>query len=110
MCELGAQPSNMKAVLGPCIGPENYEVGEDFESEFLDIDETYGRFFHVPAGGKTHFDLPSFILSRLEVMDVAANWLGRCTYEHESEYFSYRRNTHQGVSGYGRNLSAIMLS
>lgn len=109
MCELGATPENMTAALGPCIGPTNYEVGDEFQTEFTEIDETYARFFHVPDGKKVHFDLPGFILSRLAVMGVRAEWTGQCTYAEKDDYFSYRRNTHAGISGYGRNLSAIVL-
>jgi YfiH family protein len=109
MCELGASPDNISAVLGPCIGPENYEVGDAFKSEFCEIDEDYERFFHVPEGKKTHFNLPAFILSRLNVMGVRSEWTGQCTYSHKEDYFSYRRNTHAGISDYGRNLSAILL-
>ncbi|MEP3654710.1 MAG: peptidoglycan editing factor PgeF [Litorimonas sp.] len=109
MCELGASPDNISAVLGPCIGPENYEVGDAFKSEFCEIDEDYERFFHVPEGKKTHFHLPAFILSRLSVMGVRSEWTGQCTYSHKEDYFSYRRNTHAGISDYGRNLSAILM-
>ena len=109
MCELGASPSNISAALGPCIGPENYEVGEAFKTEFCDIDADYARFFHLPEGKKTHFDLPAFILSRLAIMNVNAEWTGHCTYALEDSYFSYRRNTHRKIKGYGRNLSAIVL-
>ena len=109
MCELGAAPENMTAVLGPCIGPRNYEVGEEFKAEFTEIDGDYARFFHVPEGKKAHFDLPAFILSRLSVMNVRAEWTGQCTYADADAYFSYRRNTHAGISDYGRNLSAIVL-
>jgi len=109
MCELGATPDNIAAVLGPCIGPDNYEVGEGFKAEFCEIDSAYATFFHVPKGKKAHFDLPAFILSRLAVMGIQAKWTGHCTYAHPEEYFSYRRNTHQDIQGYGRNLSAIVL-
>ncbi len=109
MCELGASPENMTAVLGPCIGPNNYEVGDAFKAEFCDIDDDYARFFHVPDGKKAHFDLPAFILSRLNVMGVRAEWTGQCTYAGKDAYFSYRRNTHAQISDYGRNLSAIVL-
>ena len=109
MCELGATPDNITAVLGPCIGPDNYEVGEEFKAEFCEIDSNYASFFHVPEGKKAHFNLPGFILSRLAIMDIQAEWTGHCTYAHPEEYFSYRRNTHKGINGYGRNLSAILL-
>lgn len=110
MCELGASPADITATLGPCIGPEKYEVGEEFRTEFLEMDADYARFFNTTEGGKPHFDLPAFILSRLEVMDVRGNWVGGCTYSQSERYFSYRRNTHEGIAGYGRNLSAIMLA
>ena len=109
MCELGATPETMTAALGPCIGPENYEVGDDFKTEFCAIDADYARFFHVPDGKKAHFNLPAFILSRLAVMGVQSEWTGHCTYAEKDDYFSYRRNTHAGKIGYGRNLSAIVL-
>ncbi len=109
MCELGATPDNMTAVLGPCIGPENYEVGDEFKAEFCEIDEDYARFFHKPERRKTHFDLPAFILSRLAVMGVRSEWTGQCTYAQSEDYFSYRRNSHAGITDYGRNLSAIVL-
>ncbi len=109
MCELGATPETMTAALGPCIGPENYEVGEDFKTEFCNIDADYARFFHVRDEKKAHFDLPGFILSRLAVMGVQSEWTGHCTYAEKDDYFSYRRNTHAGKIGYGRNLSAIVL-
>lgn len=110
MCELGASPADINAALGPCIGPEKYEVGEEFRTEFLEMDEDYDRFFKTPKDGNPHFDLPTFILSRLDVMGVRGNWLGGCTYSQPEQYFSYRRNTHQEIEGYGRNLSAIMLA
>lgn len=109
MCELGATPKNITAVLGPCIGPENYEVGEAFKSEFCEVDEDYARFFHTPTHKKAHFDLPAFILSRLAVMNIRADWTGQCTYAEADDYFSYRRNTHAKIRDYGRNLSAIVL-
>lgn len=110
MCELGASPADISAVLGPCIGPNSYEVGETFKSEFTEIDEDYARFFHIPDDKKAHFDLPAFILSRLNASGVGqAAWTGQDTYALPEDYFSYRYNTHAGVSGYGRNLSAILL-
>ena len=35
MEQLGADRSRITAVLGPCIGPEAYEVGPEFEATFL---------------------------------------------------------------------------
>ncbi len=109
MCEVGATPADITAILGPCIGPKNYEVGEEFRAEFLEMNEDYEQFFHTPSGAKAHFDLPAFILSRLDVMGVSATWTKHCTYTEADTYFSYRRNTHENITGYGRNLSAVVM-
>ena len=110
MCELGASPARVQAVLGPCIGPDSYEVGEAFRAEFEAVDPAYGAFFHPGPTGTPHFDLPAFVLSRLAACGVDGRWTGQDTYALEADFFSYRRNTHQGLVGYGRNLSAVMLS
>lgn len=111
MCEVGADTSHIKAVLGPCISPQNYEVGEDFKAEFIEMEESYERFFKNSENGVPHFDLPAFILSRLKASGIEkCEWTGECTYADEKGYFSYRRNTHQGLKGYGRNISVIILT
>ncbi|WP_409433610.1 peptidoglycan editing factor PgeF [Litorimonas sp. RW-G-Af-16] len=110
MCEAGASPANIHAVLGPCISQPNYEVGDTFKAEFLDMSDDFTIFFRDNAKGIPHFDLPAFILSRLTACGLQhVAWTGACTYAEPERYFSYRRNTHVGIEGYGRNLSTIML-
>jgi YfiH family protein len=110
LCEAGATPANISAVLGACISQPNYEVGNAFKSDFMEIDETFERFFKDSEKDIPHFDLPGFILSRLKASGVTkCSWTGECTYGNPDLYFSYRRNTHEGVEGYGRNLSVIIL-
>lgn len=109
MCEVGASPQNISAILGPCISQPNYEVGDAFKTTFLEVDADYARYFAPGPSGIPHFDLPGFILSRLEACGInQRSWSGHCTYADEAQFFSYRRNTHQGLQGYGRNISAIM--
>ncbi len=108
-CELGASPSDTTAVLGPTISQLNYEVGEAWKAERLD-EGMDARFFADGPSGTPHFDLPAFILSRLEACGVFGAWTGDCTYAEPERYHSYRRNTHSGETRYGRNISAIMLS
>ena len=110
MEDLGAKRESICAVLGPCISQENYEVGDEFRDNVLAHNEADDRFFELGPAGKPHFDLKGYILARLRAQGlsrIAA--LGDCTYGQPDEYFSYRYNTHQGVSGYGRNISVIIL-
>jgi copper oxidase (laccase) domain-containing protein len=111
MMRLGAKPSRIRAALGPCIGPEAYEVGPEFEARFVDVDPDYRRFFRRPsAERRPNFDLPGFVLERLARagLDTIENCT-TCTYGDEQRLFSYRRATHRAEPDYGRQVSAIVL-
>jgi len=115
MESLGSKRANITAVLGPCISQPNYEVGHDFRDSFVAENEAYDRFFELgpmkdDGERKPHFDLKRFILARLRDEGVTRiDAIPDCTYGLPDQYFSYRYNTHQGVNGYGRNISTIML-
>ncbi|HEY2706723.1 MAG TPA: peptidoglycan editing factor PgeF [Caulobacteraceae bacterium] len=111
MISLGADRARMTAAVGPCIGPRSYEVGLEFEAEFLAAATANARFF---APGVTPekrlFDLPAYVLSRLAAAGVPrAEWIGRDTLTDETLFFSNRRAVHRGEPDYGRLLSAITL-
>lgn len=112
MEELGASRKGIVAVLGPTISAAAYEVGLEFVARFEQADARNGRFFSPSAReGHSMFDLPAYIVSRLEAARVgSASSLGLCTYADESRFYSYRRTTHRGEADYGRLLSAIMLT
>jgi len=113
---IGASRGNIRAVLGPCISQDNYEVGHDFRDSFVAEDESYDRFFRLGSrlnskSDKPHFDLKRFILAQLRKEDVERiDHFSDCTYGQPEEYFSHRYNTHKGVADYGRNISAIILT
>lgn len=107
MQALGAQ--RIRAVIGPTISQQAYEVGDDFMDEFLAEDPDYDRFFSGGPNGRPMFDLPGFGLMRLRDVGVEAEWSRHCTYSDPSRFFSYRRATHEGQADYGRLISAIAL-
>jgi polyphenol oxidase len=112
MVDLGADRTRIVAVLGPTIGPDAYEVGPEFVARFRDADGSYFAYFR-PSERQDHayFDLPAFIVARLERAGIAAaRSLGLCTYSDEARFFSYRRTTHRSEADYGRLLSAICLA
>jgi hypothetical protein len=111
MAALGADPARMVAAVGPCIGPDSYEVGLDFLETFLAADRANAGFFRPGARPeKRLFDLPAFVLSRLAAAGVGeAEWIGRDTLAEEDWFFSNRRAVHRGEGDYGRLASAIML-
>lgn len=112
MERIGARRGRIRAALGPCIGPQSYEVGSDFMANFTAVDPTYDKFFERPSPeARPFFDLPGFVLSRLAALglDTVENCTV-CTYANESRLYSYRRTTHRKEGDYGRQISAIVLA
>jgi copper oxidase (laccase) domain-containing protein len=86
-------------------------VGDEFQAVFLARDPANARFFLRPQpGARAYFDLPAFIIGRLERAGLGSvESLTRCTYRDATRLFSYRRATHRGEPDYGRQISAIVL-
>lgn len=109
MTALGADRARIRAVIGPTISQRAYEVGPEFMEEFVAEDEENERFFAGGAGDRVHFDLPSYLLSRLRAAGVSATWTGHCTFSDPARFFSYRRSRKAGEPDYGRLVAAIAL-
>jgi len=111
MAALGARPERLQVAIGPCIGPDSYEVGPEFPAPFLAADAANRRFFR-PASRASHFlfDLPGYVGARLAGLGVAGiAALGRDSLAESADFFSYRRATLDGHGSYGRGLSLIAL-
>jgi YfiH family protein len=111
MQALGAEPRRMVAVVGPCIAQASYEVGADFQERFDHHDPGGARFFAPGATpDKRLFDLPGFVLWRLETAGVGqAAWTGHDTCVDEAQFFSNRRAHLNGEPDFGRLMSGISL-
>ena len=110
MERLGARRDRIISVLGPSIGPANYEVGPEFVERFLLADPANSAYFSgSPSAGHAMFDLNAYTVDRLNRAGVQAEKLDRCTYAEEELFFSYRRTTHRREADYGRQISAIVL-
>ena len=110
MEKLGAKRERLKVAIGPCIGRDSYEVGPEFPAPFLAQDEANGAFFKPsPRAGHFIFDLAGYLVQRIERVGVAATATRHDTLSATEDFFSYRRNTLDGIRDYGRGLSAIAL-
>ncbi len=112
MQALGAEPSRIVAVVGPCIAQGSYEVGADYQERFAHHDPGSERFFAPGAtDDKRQFDLPGFVLWRLEQAGVGeAAWTGDDTRADEGRFYSNRRAYLAAEPDFGRLISAITLS
>jgi polyphenol oxidase len=89
------------AWLGPCIGPEAFEVGDEVKAAFEAHDAQAGRLFKPHAPGKWLADLPGLARMRLQALgvtrvygnDSTREW---CTVSNPSRFFSHRRDRVSG--------------
>jgi YfiH family protein len=111
MQALGATPRRIVAVVGPCIAQPSYEVDADFQERFEHHDPGSDRFFAPGvAADRRQFDLPAFVLWRLEQAGVAdAAWTGDDTRADADRFYSNRRAYLNGEPDFGRLMSAISL-
>ena len=107
---LGAQRDRIAAAIGPCIARTSYEVDDAFARRFETDDPANERFFAPARAGHHQFDLEAYVVHRLAsagLRRIAA--LGLETYADEARFFSFRRATHRGEPGYGRQIALIGL-
>ncbi|MBY0578415.1 MAG: peptidoglycan editing factor PgeF [Burkholderiales bacterium] len=84
------------AYLGPAIGQEAFEVGE----EVLDALEAESAAFRKGANGKWHADLYAVARMKLEKAGISGVHGGNyCTYRDASRFFSHRRDGKTGRMG-----------
>ncbi|MCW8972882.1 MAG: peptidoglycan editing factor PgeF [Gammaproteobacteria bacterium] len=85
------------AWLGPAIGPQAFEVGEEVRQAFINEDvATAGAFAPSPAG-RWLADIYALARRRLQRAGVDAIYGGEyCTFSDPERFYSYRRD---GVTG-----------
>jgi len=101
--QAGVDASQVRAWLGPCIGPDAFEVGDDVHLAFTAAADAKSmqaqRYFkpHPTHAGKWLADLAGLARLRLNALGVSAvagnnsssEW---CTVQQSSRLFSYRRD------------------
>lgn len=99
--ELGGAPREVAAWLGPCIGPQAFEVGAEVREAFTSRDAAAASAFRAAAPGKFLADLPALARQRLRTLgivrvggnDGSTAW---CTVANPSRFFSHRRDRLSG--------------
>lgn len=110
MEQLGARREHIRIALGPTISAKNYEVGQEFKDQALNLNPKAEFAFSKPSGGKPHFDLPRFLRAEAEALGVADfHDTALCTYAEPGRFFSHRYATHKGTRT-GRQIAVIGLA
>jgi YfiH family protein len=99
---MNTAPDQVVAWLGPAIGPDHFEVGDDVVAAFrdtaaqADASQTEAAFTRK-ANGKWLCDL--YALARLRLAALGTTSVsggGWCTFEDSQRFFSYRRDGQTG--------------
>jgi len=100
-----ASTDKLMAWLGPAIGPEVYEIGEEVRQSFVDRDPQATQAFVATRPGHWLMDLYALARQRLQHLGVGQISGGQyCTYQDATRFYSYRRD---GITG--RMASLIWL-
>ncbi|MBB2205743.1 peptidoglycan editing factor PgeF [Gluconacetobacter takamatsuzukensis] len=112
MAGLGAAASTVRAVVGPCIARDSYEVGADMRAQALAADPAAEAFFHARRRPEHfQFDLAGYCVARLRRAGIGqAVALGVDTLGDEARFFSHRRRTLAGGGPIGHQISVIAAS
>jgi len=87
----GSRPADLQAGIGPSIGPDHYEVGEDVQARVRDAFGEAAESFLPVVDGQVHFDLWSanrWLLEREGLGDVEV--AGVCTACEPADWYSHR--------------------
>ncbi|MFV0593576.1 MAG: peptidoglycan editing factor PgeF [Draconibacterium sp.] len=106
--EYKSDPINIKAAIGPSIGPVVYEVGSEVEQAARQAIPGSEETLCLNGAGKYHFNLWEANRRLLIESGVQAQNIGvleECSFQNQEKYYSARR---EGVDT-GRMVSGIML-
>jgi len=109
MCELGAKREEIRACIGPTIHQASYEVQQDFIDQLNQLSAIPSVSFLKEQQGSFYFDLPRYLVEQCKRSNISVEDLALDTYTLDKDFFSYRRNTHEGLKDYGRQVSVIGL-
>ncbi len=98
---MDAPPGELLAWMGPAIGPQAYEVGEEVRAAFLAHSPQAAQAFRPGrTAGKWWCDLYRLARQRLQAAGVeAVHGGGFCTHTEQERFFSFRRDGQCGRMG-----------
>lgn len=94
---LAADPAELIAWLGPAIGPQAFEVGDEVRRAFVVAEPAAAAHFMRGRNGRWLADLPGLARQRLLGRGVSkVHGCGLCTVADPARFFSYRRDGRTG--------------
>ena len=93
-------PQSLMAWLGPAIGRDNFEVGEEVRAAFVAAQPQAAAAFVPGQPGKWFANIYALARLRLNALGITQIYGGgHCTYREHKQFFSYRRDSVTGRMG-----------
>lgn len=90
---MAIDPAGLMAWLGPAIGPQAFEVGDEVRETFMQHDPAAGQAFAPHGEGKWLADIYLLARQRLAALGVTDVFGGDfCTFSDSARFYSYRRD------------------
>jgi len=97
---MSISPQALMAWLGPAIGPQAFEVGEEVRVEFVAQQPEAAAAFAPGISGKWYADIYQLARLRLHALGITGIYGGGlCTHTDHKRFFSYRRDGATGRMG-----------
>ncbi len=110
MIKKGCKRKNITVAIGPSIGRNSYNVGENFKKKFVRKYKKNQIFFRN-KGEFIYFDLPNYVKSQLNYERITKiDMLNIDTFDPKNNFFSARQSLRMKHDDYGRNISIIMIN
>ncbi|WP_409421978.1 peptidoglycan editing factor PgeF [Pseudaeromonas sp. ZJS20] len=94
---MGMPGAQLLAWLGPAIGPNAFEVGDEVRAAFMAQDPAASAAFRPHVPGKWWADLPLLARQRLACVGIRRVYGGEfCTHGDARRFYSYRRDGQTG--------------
>lgn len=91
LAEFGCRAHDLRAAIGPAIGPCCYEVGDEVAAKARAVFAGQADALLLPRAGRTYLDLWQANRLQLEAVGVGqVEVAGICTRCHSDDYFSHR--------------------
>ncbi len=89
--------SELMVWIGPAIGFDSFEVGDEVKQQFMAVDAQAEAAFSIKGSGKWLADMNLLATQRLNragIVDIYYSNL--CTYQNNQDFFSYRKEGQTG--------------
>ncbi|MFW2374309.1 MAG: peptidoglycan editing factor PgeF [Gammaproteobacteria bacterium] len=94
---MACETEDILAWMGPAIGPDNFEVGEEVYQAFVQQSADSAAAFKAHRPG--HYLADIYQLARLRLQSRGVNQIyggDRCTFQEQDRFFSFRREGQTG--------------